>query len=112
MATGAFSQNVGKLFSELKLVTDNLLFVYMYVAANWEGTEKDHVHVGGGYLSEGDEQSSDGRHHNDTNQKEGDMLTPELDLQREKKTGEVIGVVFSHVSIGRNPIYWHSNSLS
>ena len=26
MTTGAFSQNVGKLFSELKLVTDNLLF--------------------------------------------------------------------------------------
>ena len=25
MTTGAFSQNVGKLFSELKLVTDNLL---------------------------------------------------------------------------------------
>ena len=25
MMTGAFSQNVGKLFSELKLVTDNLL---------------------------------------------------------------------------------------
>ena len=24
MMTGAFSQNVGKLFSELKLVTDNL----------------------------------------------------------------------------------------
>ena len=28
MMTGAFSQNVGKLFSELKLVTDNLLFIY------------------------------------------------------------------------------------
>ena len=110
MVTGAFSQNVGKLFSELKLVTDNLLFIYMYVAANWEAIERDFV--GGGYLSEGDEQSSDGRHHNDTNQKEGDMLTPELDLQREKKTGEVIGVVFSHISIGRNPIYWHSYSLS
>ena len=26
MTTGAFSPNVGKLFSELKLVTDNLLF--------------------------------------------------------------------------------------
>ena len=26
MMTGAFSRNVGKLFSELKLVTDNLLF--------------------------------------------------------------------------------------
>ena len=25
---GAFSRNIGKLFSELKLVTDNLLFVY------------------------------------------------------------------------------------
>ena len=28
MRTGAFSQNVGKSFSELKLVTDNLLFIY------------------------------------------------------------------------------------
>ena len=28
MTTGAFSRNVGKLFSELKLVTDNLLFIY------------------------------------------------------------------------------------
>ena len=28
MMTGAFSRNVGKLFSELKLVTDNLLFIY------------------------------------------------------------------------------------
>ena len=27
MTTGAFSRNVGKLFSELKLVTDNLLFI-------------------------------------------------------------------------------------
>ena len=27
MTTGAFSQNVGKLFSELKLVTDNFLFI-------------------------------------------------------------------------------------
>ena len=27
MTTGAFEQNVGKLFSELKLVTDNLLFM-------------------------------------------------------------------------------------
>ena len=26
MMTGTFSQNVGKLFSKLKLVTDNLLF--------------------------------------------------------------------------------------
>jgi len=25
MTTGAFSRNIGKLFSELKLVTDNLL---------------------------------------------------------------------------------------
>ena len=37
MMTGAFSQNVGKLFSELKLVTDNLLSIY--AAANWEATE-------------------------------------------------------------------------
>ena len=28
MTTGAFSRNVGKLFSDLKLVTDNLLFIY------------------------------------------------------------------------------------
>ena len=35
-ATGAFSQNVAKLFSELKLVIDNFLFD---VAANWEATE-------------------------------------------------------------------------
>ena len=27
MTTGAFSRNVGKLFSELKLVTDNLLYL-------------------------------------------------------------------------------------
>ena len=38
MMTGAFSQNVGKLFSELKLVTDNLLSIY--AAANWEATER------------------------------------------------------------------------
>ena len=37
MTTGTFSQNVGKLFSELKLVTDNLLFIY--AEANWEATE-------------------------------------------------------------------------
>ena len=36
--TGAFSWNVGKLFSELKLVTDNLLFIY--AEANWEATER------------------------------------------------------------------------
>ena len=42
MMTGAFSQNVGKLFSELKLVTDNLLSIY--AAANWEATER-YVHV-------------------------------------------------------------------
>ena len=28
VTTGAFSRNVSKLFSELKLVTDNLLFIY------------------------------------------------------------------------------------
>ena len=34
--TGAFSQNVGKLFSELKLVPDNL---FIYAEANWEAHE-------------------------------------------------------------------------
>ena len=34
---GAFSRNIGKLFSELKLVTDNLLFIH--AEANWEATE-------------------------------------------------------------------------
>ena len=34
MLTGAFSQNVGKLFSEFKLVTDNLLFIYAEVTEN------------------------------------------------------------------------------
>ena len=34
MMTGAFSQNIGKLFSELKLV----LFIY---GANWEATETE-----------------------------------------------------------------------
>ena len=29
LMTGAFSQDVGKLFSELKLVTDNLLFTQL-----------------------------------------------------------------------------------
>ena len=33
----AFNWNVGKLFSELKLVPDNLLFIY--AGANWEATE-------------------------------------------------------------------------
>ena len=37
MTTEAISRNVGKLFSELKLVTDNLLFIY--AEANWEATE-------------------------------------------------------------------------
>ena len=37
MMTGAFTWNVSKLFSNLKLVTDNLLFIY--VAANWEATK-------------------------------------------------------------------------
>ena len=36
MTTGAFSQNVDKLFSEFKLVPDNL---FIYVEANWEATE-------------------------------------------------------------------------
>ena len=35
--TGALSWNVGKLFSELKLVTNNLLFTY--AEANWEATD-------------------------------------------------------------------------
>ena len=38
MTTGAFSQIIGKLFSELKLVTDNLLFIY--AEAYWEPAEK------------------------------------------------------------------------
>ena len=35
--TGAFSWNVGKLFSEQKLVTDNLLFIYplKYLDTEW-----------------------------------------------------------------------------
>ena len=37
VTTGAFSRNVGKLFSKLKLVTDNLLF--SYAEANWKATE-------------------------------------------------------------------------
>ena len=35
MATGAFSHNIGKLFSELKLVTDNLFIIYI-VSSNTE----------------------------------------------------------------------------
>ena len=35
--TGTFSRNIGKLFSKLKVVTDNLLFIY--AAANWKATE-------------------------------------------------------------------------
>ena len=38
MTIRAFSQNVGKLFSELKLVLDNLHFIY--AEANWEATER------------------------------------------------------------------------
>ena len=37
--TEAFSQNVGKLFSKLKLATGNPLFIYMYAEANCEATE-------------------------------------------------------------------------
>ena len=33
----AFSWNIGKLFSKLKLVTNNFLFIH--AAANWEATE-------------------------------------------------------------------------
>ena len=36
MMTGAFSGNVGKFFSELKLVTDN---TFSYAEPNWEATE-------------------------------------------------------------------------
>ena len=36
MTTGAFSWNIGKLFSELKLVTDNL---FIYAEADWEAAE-------------------------------------------------------------------------
>ena len=43
MMTGAFSRNVGKLFSELKLVTDNLLFIY--AEANWEATENSYSSI-------------------------------------------------------------------
>ena len=39
MMTGAFSWNVSKLLSKLKLVTDNFLFIY--AEANWEVTEKN-----------------------------------------------------------------------
>ena len=35
--TGAFNQNISNLFSELKLVTDNLLFIYVTMQ---EPTEK------------------------------------------------------------------------
>ena len=37
-SAGACSRNIGKLFSELKLVPDNLLFIY--AEANWEATER------------------------------------------------------------------------
>ena len=36
LSTGAFNQNVSKLFTKLKLVTDNL---FIYAEANWEATE-------------------------------------------------------------------------
>ena len=38
MMTGGFSRNIGKLLSKLKLVTDNLLFIY--AEANWEATKR------------------------------------------------------------------------
>ena len=59
MTTGAFSRNVGKLFSELKLVTDNLL-LHLWISwlwhLNWElvyssafdsfiGKAQGHLHV-------------------------------------------------------------------
>ena len=43
MMTGAFSQNVSKFFFKLKLVTDNLLFIY--AEANWEATENSYVRL-------------------------------------------------------------------
>ena len=36
MMAGAFSRNIGKLLSELKLVIDNL---FIYAEADWEATE-------------------------------------------------------------------------
>ena len=39
MTTGAFSQNIGKLLSKLKVVTDNL---FNYAEANWEATEDNY----------------------------------------------------------------------
>ena len=44
MTTGAFNRNVSKLFSKLKLVTDNLLFIY--AEANWEATKSYLRYVG------------------------------------------------------------------
>ena len=38
MITGAFSQNIGKLFSELKLVPDNLLYTMVM-------TQSSHVYT-------------------------------------------------------------------
>ena len=43
VSSGAFSRNVGKLFSELKLVTDNHS---LYAAVNWEVTERFLHHYG------------------------------------------------------------------
>ena len=37
MTTGAFSRNIGKLFSELKLVSDNLLFNDLRIWCGDEG---------------------------------------------------------------------------
>ena len=34
MTTEGFSPNIGNLFSELKLITDNLLFIYCAVATD------------------------------------------------------------------------------
>jgi len=44
MMTGAFSRNVGKLFSELELVTDNLFSIY--AEANREVTERKIINAG------------------------------------------------------------------
>ena len=47
MMTGAFSWNIGKLFSKLKFVTDNLLFIY--AEANLEA-----IHIANMVLSYSD----------------------------------------------------------
>ena len=48
MMTEAFSRNISRLFSKLKLVTDNFLFIY--TAANWEATESRYKIVQDGWM--------------------------------------------------------------